>query len=277
MRTLAIVLLFVGLFLLANGCGDDATEPPLVTDCSSVADTTQPMTVSYRDEILPLFELQNYGCSQSACHGSQPGSSNFSVSTYEGLFKAGDQAAAMNICSIKPGDPDRSYFFLKLQGQTGTIQAERMPLNGPALSPADLDLVRTWILEGARNDSNQPPDCSSVADTTQPATVSYQNDITPMFEEPKYGCGALDCHGDLASSNYSVNTYEDLFSQGDEAFAMNVCSIKPGDPDASYLFLKMQGQAGTIQGERMPLGGAMVTPDDLDLMRVWILEGARNN
>lgn len=151
MRTLTTPLLFLGLFLLAMGCGDDATEPPPVADCSSVADTTQPATVSYQNDIFPLFEAQKYNCNSSGCHGAPLVSSNFTVSTYEDLFMAGDEATAINVCSIKPGDPEASYIYLKMKGQAGTIQGERMPLSGPVVTPSDLDLMRNWILEGARD------------------------------------------------------------------------------------------------------------------------------
>jgi hypothetical protein len=152
MKTLAILLLYVSLFLLAGGCGDDeTTQPPQLADCSSIADTTQAATVSYANDIFPLFEPQGYNCNSSGCHGSPLVSSNYAVSTYEDLFMQGDEAVAMNICSIKPGDPDASYLYLKMKGQVGTIQGERMPLGGPVVTPADLDLMRVWILEGARN------------------------------------------------------------------------------------------------------------------------------
>lgn len=152
MKTLSIAMLFASLFVFAGGCGDDdPTGPPQLADCSSVADTTQAATVSYANDIFPLFEPQKYNCNSSGCHGSPLVSSNFSVSTYDDLFVQGDEASAMNICSIKPGEPDASYLYLKMKGQVGTIQGERMPLGGPMVTQDDLDLVHDWILEGARN------------------------------------------------------------------------------------------------------------------------------
>jgi mono/diheme cytochrome c family protein len=54
---------------------------------------------------------------------------------------------------VLPGRPSLSYLFQKLAGvQAGIgVGNERMPLGGPYLGPADMDAVRAWILEGARD------------------------------------------------------------------------------------------------------------------------------
>jgi hypothetical protein len=133
-------------------------------------------------------------------------------------------------------------------------------------------------------DPDPGPDCSSVADTTQPATVSYQNDVVPLFYTEKYNCLEIGCHGGgLASSNYSLATHAETLERGDQANLIGVCAVKPGDPDASYLVWKLDGRPG-IQMERMP-SGCTTTPDpddcvsaeDLAIVRQWILEGARDN
>ena len=48
--------------------------------------------------------------------------------------------------------------------------------------------------------------------------------------------------------------------------------IKPGDPDNSYIFIKVTGTEG-ISGSRMPPGGQL-SPNQVDLLRDWILAGA---
>jgi hypothetical protein len=121
-----------------------------------------------------------------------------------------------------------------------------------------------------------------VADTTQPATVSYANDIVPMFFTEKYNCLEIGCHGGgLASSNYSLTSHAETLEPGQQALLLGVCAVKPGDPDASYLIWKIEGRPG-IQGVRMPNGCASnpvncVSAEDLAVFRTWILEGARNN
>ncbi|MGE5235905.1 MAG: CHRD domain-containing protein [Acidobacteriota bacterium] len=52
--------------------------------------------------------------------------------------------------------------------------------------------------------------------------------------------------------------------------------IKPGDPDNSYMYLKLIGDP-RILGSRMPLGGPFLTADQLARFRGWILAGAPEN
>ncbi len=53
---------------------------------------------------------------------------------------------------VEPGDPDRSYLFLKITDQH--LQAggsgRRCPIGQPPLPQNELDLIRRWIESGAR-------------------------------------------------------------------------------------------------------------------------------
>jgi mono/diheme cytochrome c family protein len=51
---------------------------------------------------------------------------------------------------VVPGDPDRSYLIHKLEGRAD-IEGSRMPLGGPFLVQTDIDVIRTWIAQGAPN------------------------------------------------------------------------------------------------------------------------------
>jgi len=51
---------------------------------------------------------------------------------------------------VAPGDPDHSYLVQKIEGAAG-ISGARMPFGGPFLAQSDIDLVRTWIAQGALN------------------------------------------------------------------------------------------------------------------------------
>lgn len=51
--------------------------------------------------------------------------------------------------------------------------------------------------------------------------------------------------------------------------------IRPGDPDASYLVRKIQGTG--IVANRMPLGRAPLSAQEIALIRQWVAEGAQNN
>lgn len=52
--------------------------------------------------------------------------------------------------------------------------------------------------------------------------------------------------------------------------------VSPGNPDRSYLILKLRGDPN-ITGERMPLGGPYLTSDQIAGIAEWIRAGAPNN
>ncbi|MFO1425927.1 MAG: hypothetical protein U1F11_02925 [Steroidobacteraceae bacterium] len=71
------------------------------------------------------------------------------------LDAANSYALLVNVPSVEvgslkrvaPGDPANSYLVQKIEGRASV--GARMPLGGPALSQANIDLVRAWIASGA--------------------------------------------------------------------------------------------------------------------------------
>ncbi|HEY5808335.1 MAG TPA: hypothetical protein VIT67_10230, partial [Povalibacter sp.] len=49
---------------------------------------------------------------------------------------------------VQPGNPDSSYLIQKIEGSAAV--GARMPLNGPALPQATIDVMRQWITDGAQ-------------------------------------------------------------------------------------------------------------------------------
>jgi len=52
--------------------------------------------------------------------------------------------------------------------------------------------------------------------------------------------------------------------------------VSPGNPDRSYLILKLRGDP-SITGERMPLGGPYLSAEQIEGIAAWIRAGAPNN
>ena len=52
--------------------------------------------------------------------------------------------------------------------------------------------------------------------------------------------------------------------------------VRPFEPEASYLVLKLEGDA-LIVGERMPFGGPYLSTEEISSIRAWILAGAPND
>ena len=91
----------------------------------------------------------------SSCHTGNgaglPGSMNLTSA-------AASFAALVNVTSVEnaalkrvlPGQPNDSYIVHKLEG-TDIGNTSRMPLGGPFLDQATIDMVRAWITQGALN------------------------------------------------------------------------------------------------------------------------------
>ena len=54
-----------------------------------------------------------------------------------------------NVLRVKPGDPDNSYIVQKIEGAP-SISGVRMPFGGPYLPQSTIDVIRTWITNGAQ-------------------------------------------------------------------------------------------------------------------------------
>jgi len=92
------------------------------------------------------------------------------------------------------------------------------------------------------------------------------------------------CSGCHTGAGASLPGVQNLTTGNTYANIVGVASIEqpafvriaPGDPDNSYLVLKVQGSAG-ISGVQMPASGAHLTQTEIDLLRGWVVAGAQNN
>ena len=106
-------------------------------------------TVSFAAQIQPIF---NDNCALAGCHAAGSGAG--------GLVLAEGQAYGntVNVPSseqpslfrVKPGSPDDSYLVRKIRGDS-SISGGRMPLNRPPLDDSLINLIVTWVSEGAQN------------------------------------------------------------------------------------------------------------------------------
>jgi len=127
-----------------SGC-DNACNSTVVEDCASVCGGSSVIDdcsvcggdnstcVNFLTEIKPLF---------SSCTGCHGGSGGLSLSTHTSLMIGGNSGAV-----VTPGDGSGSLLVKKLRG---TASGSQMPKNGPPyLDPATINLIETWIDEGA--------------------------------------------------------------------------------------------------------------------------------
>ena len=123
--------LAAGLGLIA-GCKDMGSGPEETTATAPAAGT-----VSFSQRVLPI--LTSYGC--PGCHG---GTSGLTVTTVASLMAGGVHGPA-----VVPGNADGSNLVKKiLPSPPFGVQ---MPQGGPYMPDSLVQVIKTWINEGAKN------------------------------------------------------------------------------------------------------------------------------
>ncbi len=104
-------------------------------------------TVTFSNDVQPIF---NNDCAFTGCHVSDhvTGLDLTEGNSYLLLVNVTSYGYAP-ILRVKPFDADNSALWNKIAGVEG--YGDRMPLGGTPLPEAKIDLIRTWIEEGAQN------------------------------------------------------------------------------------------------------------------------------
>jgi len=120
-----------GVGLDANGQPISGQPQPLVPDLQSIQEQvfTPICTTCHAGAAAPLgFRLD--------------ASSSFA------MLVSTTSVEVPSLLRVSPGHPDDSYLIQKLEGHAAV--GAQMPLNGPYLSQAKIDVIRQWITEGAQ-------------------------------------------------------------------------------------------------------------------------------
>lgn len=116
------------------------------------APTGGPAPVSYSKEIKPLLQRHCQGCHQPAKKGG-----DLLLTGYASLVKGGESGPGLIV-----GKPEESQLVKSLLGS----DAELMPKGGKPLAADQIDLVKRWIAEGAKDDS--PAEAADPIDAEHP-------------------------------------------------------------------------------------------------------------
>ena len=102
-----------------------------------------------------------------------------------------------------------------------------------------------------------------------PSGVSYGKDVQPILAKNCAECHAAGQKGFVASG-LDTTSYQNLMKGGKFGPL-----IKPGDALASALNMLVEGRVhASIQ---MPHGRAKLPDKDIEILKVWVNEGAKNN
>ena len=206
--------------------------------------------------------------------------------------------SSTGIPMVTIGNSAQSYIAIKmlpddvLAGLGVTRMGARMPLGydfgaGDPNTLADTLTILAWIGGADFGDAGGTGDEMTGGDPTgddststggEPLAPTFTN-INDTIITPACSCHlttAMPGNGnlDLTAGNAYANIFEKKSTQ-----ATTVNLITPGDPAASYFYLKLTGEfmmapGGT--GSVMPQGG-MLTDEQILLVEEWILAGAMND
>ena len=105
--------------------------------------------------------------------------------------------------------------------------------------------------------------------TPSPSGVSYGKEVQPILAKNCSECHAAGQKG-LVASGLDTTSYENLMKGGKFGPL-----VKPGDALSSALNMRVEGRVhSSIQ---MPHGREKLPAKDIETLKVWVNEGAKNN
>ena len=234
------------------------------------------LTVSFKRDIVPLLEMR--GCRNPTCHGGPFPSSNYDLRSYAGMFGPGVLARSLRSCDVVPGQPEASFLLEKLTGAPRLGQP--MPKDRAPLSAQEIQLIRTWILEGAYDDAH--PTATPTAtprSAATPTTVSQRS-----CDEPGVICTIAGTGRAVYDGDGRVGTETSFY------YPWSIAFDSQGQPlilDANNLRLRRLGfgnLVSTVMGtgvEDFPQEGALASQTPLhhasdikvDARGGWFLAG----
>lgn len=134
-RTFRICFLAAAIIPLLGVSCKDQNNPIVGNSPSNIVFPVR--DVSYGAHVQPLF---NQTCTFAGCHDDGAPSNRVKLTTYGHTRYDFDGV-------VIPGEPENSRLVQRIEGRIG----QRMPLNLSPLNQNQIDGIRTWIVEGARN------------------------------------------------------------------------------------------------------------------------------
>ncbi|GJQ48269.1 putative (diheme) protein [Candidatus Kuenenia stuttgartiensis] len=242
--------------------------------------------ISFTNDILPLFtEPQKRGGEESVvcvrCHftsltiessGIQENAfAEFSLGSYADIM-AGADAGTEPIIDIE--DPDISLLLQRLEGKGDDMAAgdARMPYGGPFFKKNKIKKIRTWIEQGAIDDTPEP---------------DFNRDVLPLLTKSVNGnipCSLCHYNNNDASSKerspaqacMDLTSWEGIISGADGIEHEEL--VDRENPSNSLLVRRLRGQVTEEEKEndhRMPYGGPYFSEYEIQKIERWIASGAK--
>jgi YVTN family beta-propeller protein len=137
-RILFFLLLLLGVMISVQSCRED--EQIVTPDYDNIT------TISYAQHVQPIFQNK---CATSGCHNSASSSAGLTLTSWQRLIKGSTYG---NV--IVPFRAEKSLLTMLFDG---TALRRQHPAMSSALSLAEINFLKRWITEGAKNDEGSVP------------------------------------------------------------------------------------------------------------------------
>jgi WD40 repeat protein len=191
--------------------------------------------ISFHRDVRPLFQAHCQGCHQPSKRGGE-----YVMTSFEQLLQPGESAEP----AIVPGDPDASYLIDQI---TPTDGEALMPKGKEPLSEEEIALIRTWIAQGAKDD------------TPENARVPYDMEHPPVYTRPPV-VTSLDFSPD--GSLLAIAGFHEVLlrsADGERLLARLV-----------GLSERIEGVAFSPDGKRLAVAGGQ--PGQMGELQIWKLD-----
>jgi len=238
--------LVLGVWLTAcqhdpfNDPVDPPVDPPVTDPTDTLPSGTgsgvpcDPDSVYFQNTILPLLVAN---CSQSGCHNPTDHSEGVVLNTYSSVLSTVEHVTSTDWNENK-----------LIRAITETDPEKFMPqAPNPPLSAAQINLLKTWISQGAQNNG-----CNESYTGCSTDGVTYANFFQPLVQAKCQGChSAASAQGGIVLSNYN---------------------------NAKTLALNGRLYAAVTRSTNwMPNGGARLDACTIDKIKAWADAGAPQN
>lgn len=124
----------VSALAVAAGIGLAVQSDVASTDAASADMPEAHEPVSFSAEVMPILEKYCW-----ECHDDENTELGLRLDSYEGVMAGSDYGTV-----IEPGDPAGSLLI-------DMVESGDMPEEGDPVTPEELEVIKTWIAEGAEN------------------------------------------------------------------------------------------------------------------------------
>src|SRR4051794_27903309 len=136
----------------------------------AVAAADAPTKISYYRQVRPILQANCQGCHQAA-----KSKGGYVMTDFKRLLAGGDSEGA----AIVPNHPEQSAILKMVTPQDGEI---RMPKGKTPLEESEVALLKTWIQQGAQDDT--PADARKHYDASHPPAYSRPPVVSSLDFSP---------------------------------------------------------------------------------------------